>query len=32
MVRRIMAEIRANIADVLDIKQVAVSALERDKE
>ena len=32
MVRRIMAEIRENIEDVLDIKQVAVSALERDKE
>ncbi|HCT75755.1 MAG TPA: DUF445 domain-containing protein [Micromonosporaceae bacterium] len=32
MVRRIMAEIRDSIEDVLDIKQVAVSALERDKE
>jgi uncharacterized membrane protein YheB (UPF0754 family) len=32
MVRRIMAEIRENIDDVLDIKQVAVSALEGDKE
>ncbi|HET9139678.1 DUF445 domain-containing protein [Actinophytocola sp.] len=32
MVRRIMAEIREHITDVLDIKQVAVSALERDKE
>jgi uncharacterized membrane protein YheB (UPF0754 family) len=32
MVRRIMTEIRENIADVLDIEQVAVSALERDKE
>jgi uncharacterized membrane protein YheB (UPF0754 family) len=32
LVRRIMAEIRENIEDVLDIKQVAVSALERDKE
>jgi uncharacterized membrane protein YheB (UPF0754 family) len=32
MVRRIMVEIRDNIEDVLDIKQVAVSALERDKE
>jgi uncharacterized membrane protein YheB (UPF0754 family) len=32
VVRRIMAEIREHIADVLDIKQVAVSALERDKE
>ena len=32
MVRRIMAEVRENIEDVLDIKQVAVSALERDKE
>jgi uncharacterized membrane protein YheB (UPF0754 family) len=31
LVRRIMAEIRQNIEDVLDIKQVAVSALERDK-
>lgn len=32
MVRRIMAEVRENIEDVLDVKQVAVSALERDKE
>lgn len=32
MVRRIMAEIRENISEVLDIKQIAVSALERDKE
>ena len=32
LVRRILAEVRANVADVLDIKQVAVSALERDKE
>jgi uncharacterized membrane protein YheB (UPF0754 family) len=32
MVRRIMTEIRENITDVLDVKQVAVSALERDKE
>lgn len=32
MVRRIMAEIRESIGDVLDVKQVAVSALERDKE
>lgn len=32
LVRRIMAEIRENIRDVLDIKQVAVDALERDKE
>jgi uncharacterized membrane protein YheB (UPF0754 family) len=32
LVRRIMTEIRENVEDVLDIKQVAVSALERDKE
>jgi uncharacterized membrane protein YheB (UPF0754 family) len=32
MVRRIMTEIRENVDDVLDIKLVAVSALERDKE
>jgi uncharacterized membrane protein YheB (UPF0754 family) len=32
LVRRIMTEIRENIDDVLDIKQVAASALARDKE
>ena len=32
MVRRIMAEIRESIGEVLDVEQVAVSALERDKE
>jgi uncharacterized membrane protein YheB (UPF0754 family) len=32
LVRRIMAEVRENIEDVLDIEQVAVSALARDKE
>ncbi|HEV2783257.1 MAG TPA: DUF445 domain-containing protein [Actinophytocola sp.] len=32
LVRRIMTEIRENVTDVLDVKQVAVSALERDKE
>jgi uncharacterized membrane protein YheB (UPF0754 family) len=32
MVRRIMAELRENIDDVLDVGHVAVSALERDKE
>ncbi len=32
LVRRIMDEIRENIGDVLDIEQVAVDALERDKE
>jgi uncharacterized membrane protein YheB (UPF0754 family) len=32
LVHRIMVELRENIEDVLDIKQVAVSALERDKE
>jgi uncharacterized membrane protein YheB (UPF0754 family) len=31
LVRRILAEIRDNIDDVLDIKQVAVGALARDK-
>jgi uncharacterized membrane protein YheB (UPF0754 family) len=30
-VRRIVAEVRENITDVLDIKQVAISALHRDK-
>ncbi|GLZ40385.1 DUF445 family protein [Actinokineospora sp. NBRC 105648] len=32
LVRKVMAEIRANIGEVLDVQQVAVSALERDKE
>lgn len=32
LVRRILNEIRENVDDVLDIGQVAVSALERDKE
>jgi uncharacterized membrane protein YheB (UPF0754 family) len=32
MVRRILAEIQENIGEVLDIKQIAVSALERDKD
>ncbi|WP_253888940.1 DUF445 domain-containing protein [Actinokineospora diospyrosa] len=32
LVRRVMAEVRANIGDVLDVGQVAVTALERDKE
>lgn len=32
MVRRIMADVRENIQDVLDVKQLAVSALHRDKE
>ncbi|WP_026424975.1 DUF445 domain-containing protein [Actinokineospora inagensis] len=32
LVRRVLAEIRANIGDVLDVGQVAVTALERDKE
>lgn len=31
LVRRVMDELRENIDDVLDIKQVAVSALHRDK-
>ncbi len=31
LVRRIMAELRENIDDVLDIKQVAISAMHRDK-
>ncbi|MBM7771477.1 uncharacterized membrane protein YheB (UPF0754 family) [Actinokineospora baliensis] len=32
LVRKVMAEVRANIGDVLDVGQVAVTALERDKE
>ncbi|SDJ37463.1 Protein of unknown function [Actinokineospora alba] len=32
MVRKIMHEIRTNIGEVLDVEQVAVNALERDKE
>ncbi|MGQ0837117.1 DUF445 domain-containing protein [Actinokineospora sp.] len=32
MVRKIMHEISTNIGDVLDVQQVAVTALERDKE
>lgn len=32
MVRQIVADLRTNIDDVLDIQQVAIDALERDKE
>lgn len=32
MVRKIMHEVRTNIGEVLDVEQVAVDALERDKE
>ncbi|WP_407640564.1 DUF445 family protein [Actinokineospora iranica] len=32
LVRRVVAEIRANIGEVLDVQQVAITALERDKE
>ncbi|MBC6447078.1 DUF445 domain-containing protein [Actinokineospora xionganensis] len=32
MVRKIMHEVRTNIGEVLDVEQVAVNALERDKE